>query len=83
LGSASWVYRGYIPNPGVNAIEVVKLDRADLPWLMSQSITGPRSGFTTKQRRQLRMMCVNWYGNDFATREWGLLPEDQGVTGVR
>jgi Glycosyl hydrolases family 43 len=71
-GSPNWIYRGYLPDPGVNAIEVVELGRPGLPWLMSQSIIGPRSGFTKKDRRKLRLMCVTWKGDAIETREWGL-----------
>jgi len=61
LGSANWSYRGYIPDPGVNAIEVLRIS-ADV-WIMSQSISNERSGYWPR-RRELRLKCVLW-GNDF------------------
>lgn len=61
-GSAAWMYRGYIPDAGVNAIEVLRLD--DGIWIMSQSISNERSGYWPR-RRQLRLKCVVW-GDDFA-----------------
>jgi hypothetical protein len=60
-GSLEWTYRGYIPDPGVNAIEVMRVTRG--VWLMSQSISNQRSGYWTR-RRQLRLKCVVW-GNEF------------------
>ena len=61
LGSVNWTYRGYIPDPAVNAIEVFRLDSDT--WIMSQSIANQRSGFWTLRRR-LRLKCVIW-GDDF------------------
>jgi len=61
LGSVNWTYRGYIPDPAVNAIEVIRLDGDT--WIMSQSIANQRSGFWTLRRR-LRLKCVIW-GGDF------------------
>jgi sucrose-6-phosphate hydrolase SacC (GH32 family) len=60
-GSIDWTYRGYIPDPGVNAIEVMRINR-DV-WIMSQSISNQRSGYWPR-RRQLRLKCVDW-GDDF------------------
>jgi|GEM_PF-2949150 len=60
-GSIDWTYRGYIPDPGVNAIEVQRISRG--VWLMSQSISNQRSGYWPL-RRQLRLKCVVW-GDDF------------------
>ena len=57
LGSVNWTYRGYTPDPAVNAIEVFRLD--DGTWIMSQSIANQRSGFW-KLRRRLRLKCVLW-----------------------
>jgi hypothetical protein len=57
LGSSNWTYRGYIPDPGVNAIEVLRID--DDTWIMSQSISNERSGYWSL-RRQLRLKCVIW-----------------------
>ncbi len=56
-GSVDWIYRGYIPDPGVNAIEVLRIGR-DVR-LMSQSISNQRSGYWPR-RRQLRLKCVVW-----------------------
>jgi len=61
LGSAGWIYRGYIPDPGVNAIEVLRIN--DKIWVMSQSISNERSGYWSL-RRQLRFKCVIWH-DDF------------------
>jgi sucrose-6-phosphate hydrolase SacC (GH32 family) len=61
LGSLNWTYRGYTPDPAVNAIEVFRLDGDT--WIMSQSIANQRSGFW-KLRRRLRLKCVIW-GDDF------------------
>jgi sucrose-6-phosphate hydrolase SacC (GH32 family) len=61
LGSINWVYRGYIPDPGVNAIEVLRIDGS--VWIMSQSISNERSG-CWPLRRQLRLKCMIW-GDDF------------------
>lgn len=56
-GSAGWVYRGSIPDPGVNAIEVLR-SPGNLT-LMSESISNERSGLWPR-RRQLRLRCVTW-----------------------
>jgi hypothetical protein len=56
LGSINWTYRGYIPDPGVNAIEVLRIGDA---WIMSQSISNERSGYWPR-RRQLRLKCLSW-----------------------
>jgi len=61
LGSADWFYRGYTPDPGVNAIEVQRLDTGwDGIWLMSQSISNKYSGYSKAYRRQLRLKCVTF-----------------------
>lgn len=67
LGSANWSYRGYIPDPGVNAIEVQQLHTGGLAgtWLMSQSISNKYSGYNKAYRRQLRLKCVT-FGDNFA-----------------
>jgi hypothetical protein len=57
-GSPHWIYRGYTPDPGVNAIEVQRLGEI---WLMSQSISNESSG-VPELRRTLRLMCVSWVG---------------------
>ena len=61
-GSFNWIYRGYIPDPGVNAIEALRITRNI--WIMSQSICNERSGYWDL-RRQLRLKCVIW-GDDFS-----------------
>jgi len=57
-GSPNWTYRGYTPDPGVNAIEVQRY--APDIWLMSQSISNEASGVLEGQRRTLRLMCIEW-----------------------
>jgi sucrose-6-phosphate hydrolase SacC (GH32 family) len=79
LGSADWVYRGYTPDPGVNALEVIPLRRGGVEWVMSQSVSGPRSGLPKKSRRQLRMMCVSFDRATMETSNWGLLPDATGL----
>ena len=59
-GSLHWTYRGAIPDPGVNAIEVQRIGPV---WLMTQSISNHASG-DYFYRRQLRLKCVHW-GADF------------------
>ncbi len=59
-GSINWIYRGYIPDPGVNAIEVLRV--SDNVWIMSQSISNERSGYWP-HRRQLHLKCVVWDDN--------------------
>lgn len=61
-GSMQWIYRGSIPDPGVNAIEVLRM-RSGVS-IMSQSISNERSGLWPR-RRELRLRCVTWAG-DFA-----------------
>jgi hypothetical protein len=56
-GSVNWTYRGYIPDPGVNAIEVLRVSSG--VWIMSQSISNERSGYWP-HRRQLLLKCVRW-----------------------
>ena len=60
LGSADWIYRGYIPDPGVNAIEVLRIN--DNLQIMSQSLSNERSGYWPR-RRQLCLKCVVWDDN--------------------
>lgn len=76
LGSPNWTYRGYIPDPGVNAIEVLRIGE-DFQ-IMSQSISNERSGYW-ELRRQLRLKCVIW-GEDFAFDTWNV-KFSCGVTG--
>jgi hypothetical protein len=59
-GSAGWTYRGYIPDPGVNAIEVFDHGPATL---MSQSLSNPNCGYVKPIRRMLRLKCVEWNGD--------------------
>ncbi len=59
-GSFNWTYRGYIPDPGVNAIEVLRI--SNTISIMSQSISNERSGYWAL-RRQLRLKCVIWSDN--------------------
>jgi sucrose-6-phosphate hydrolase SacC (GH32 family) len=83
-GSGNWTYRGYIPDPAVNAIEVQHLG-TNL-WIMSQSISNQRSGLW-HIRRQLRLMCVVW-GEDYtfdtvnASLPCGPARRSTGITGV-
>jgi len=55
-GSSEWTYRGYIPDPGVNAVEIF---RAEYTWIMSQSVSNERSG-DYEHRRELRLKCIHW-----------------------
>ncbi|HEX5131160.1 MAG TPA: family 43 glycosylhydrolase [Candidatus Krumholzibacteria bacterium] len=70
LGSANWTYRGYIPDPGMNAIEIqrVPCGFGDDRWLMSFSVANPHSGYTADHRRHLRLVFIEWHGDGtFAT----------------
>ncbi|HET6348742.1 MAG TPA: family 43 glycosylhydrolase [Candidatus Krumholzibacteria bacterium] len=70
LGSAGWSYEGYIPNPGVNAIEVIHY-RPDL-WIMSQSLSNPHSGYVKPIRRMLVLRCMDFGpGFSFTTSNVG------------
>jgi hypothetical protein len=62
-GSVNWTYRGYIPDPGVNAIEVQRINNHT--WVMSQSISDEHSGDLATHRRELRLKCVIW-GDHFS-----------------
>ncbi len=80
LGSANWTYRGYIPDPGVNAIEVIRIDHDT--WIMSQSISNERSGYWSL-RRQLRFKCVVWedgfsFGTSNVSFHCGAVPRSSG-----
>jgi hypothetical protein len=57
-GSEGWVYRGYIPDPGVNAIEVFQYDLDT--WIMSQSLSNPHTGYVKPIRRMLKLKCTDW-----------------------
>jgi len=65
-GSADWSYRGYLPDTGVNAIEVVELGHHPR-WLMSQSISNESSCDHDGHRRELRLKCILW-GDGFSFR---------------
>jgi beta-fructofuranosidase len=81
-GSTNWIYHGYLPDPGVNAIEVIELERAP-GWLMSQSISNRHSGVPRLHRRELRLKCVT-FGEDgeIDTANWGRVSNESRVTGV-
>jgi Glycosyl hydrolases family 43 len=78
-GSADWTYRGYLPDTGVNAIEVIELRRQSR-WFMSQSISSPMAGYPRTQRRTLLIRCATW-GADGSVRtsNWG----PTGASGLR
>jgi hypothetical protein len=66
LGSSHWAYRGYIPDPGVNAIEVQVV--LGSTWVMSQSISNENTGDHDLHRRDLRLKCMVWgNGIEFGT----------------
>jgi hypothetical protein len=68
-GSARWEYRGYTPDPGVNATEAQQL--ADGTWLLSQSISNPDTPDHDEHRRELRWRRVVWrVDGSFGTRPW-------------
>lgn len=56
-GSAHWTYRGATPDPGVNAIEVLRV--SPVLRLMTQSISNEASG-DFEHRRELRLRCVEF-----------------------
>jgi hypothetical protein len=64
-GSRSWVYRGYTPDPGVNAVEV--FETAFGTSIMSQSLSNPHSGYVKPLRRMLRLKCIDWGNGSFRT----------------
>jgi len=84
-GSANWVYRGYLPDPGVNAIEIIDPRAPEIPKLMSQSVASEKSGVIQQLRRTLRMKCVTFGENEtIETQPFGLLAEPQApVVGPR
>ena len=57
-GSQNWVYRGYTPDRGVNAIEVVV--RAGDTWVQSQSVANANSGDWLEHGRDLRLKRMVW-----------------------
>ncbi len=78
-GSASWVYRGYTPDPGVNAIEV--FDYGFGISIMSQSLSSRHSGYVRPIRRMLRLQCIEWGpGVSFETTNVGF--EDADAAGL-
>ena len=67
-GSHNWTYRGSIPDPGVNAIEVQVVHGE---WIMSQSISNPNSGDDELHHRELRLKRMVWGPDlDFDTEAW-------------
>lgn len=57
-GSLNWVYKGSIPDMGVNAIEILSM--FDGSWLMSQSIAWETSGDYYTHKRDLRLKSLIW-----------------------
>lgn len=60
-GSTNWTYRGYTPNPGVNATEILQ-PQPDV-WVMSQSMSNGNIG-SQWSNRDLIWHRVVW-GNNF------------------
>lgn len=83
IGSANWTYRGYTPDPGVNAIEVIPFHRDNAEWLMSQSISTRRSGVPKEHRRELRLKCATFANGNIETMNWGLAPATSRITTPR
>jgi hypothetical protein len=54
--SANWQYRGYTPDPGVNAIKWLLVGGAEI---VSQSISNPDCPDHAKHRRDLRLRHLN------------------------
>ena len=68
-GSSHWNYRGFIPDPGVNAIEALAVDPDT--WILSQSIADRTSCDYDEHRRELRLKRVDWGPNaTFGTSPW-------------
>ena len=68
-GSRAWRYRGYTPDPGVNAIEGLHLGGDT--WILSQSIIDRTSCDYDEHRRELRLKQVIWGPNaTFDTAPW-------------
>jgi beta-xylosidase len=77
-GSLNWVYRGYLPDPGVNAIEIIDPRETGIPRIMSQSVASERSGVPPDSRRTLRLKCVTFSEDEkIVTEPFGLAPEAQ------
>lgn len=65
-GSPQWEYRGYTPDAGVNAVEIVV--REGDTWLQTQSIANLNSGDWEEHRRDLRLKRMVWLADgSFAT----------------
>src|SRR5262245_17330211 len=68
-GSSHWSYRGFIPDPGVNALEALVVDGDT--WILSQSITDRTSCDYEGHRRELRLKRIVWGPKaTFATAPW-------------
>lgn len=61
-GSLHWVYRGTIPDPGVNAVEAQEIEPGR--WLLSESISNENCADYDAHRRELRLRCVEWRDAD-------------------
>ncbi|UCE01486.1 MAG: family 43 glycosylhydrolase [Candidatus Latescibacterota bacterium] len=61
-GSANWEYRGYTPDRGVNAIEVIV--REGDTWIQSQSVANPNSGDWAAHGRDLRLKRMVWQADE-------------------
>ncbi len=62
-GSTNWTYRGYTPDPGVNAMEAENWFGDT--WIMSQSVANNNSGDYGSHPRELRLKRVLW-GDNFS-----------------
>jgi hypothetical protein len=58
-GSPHWEYRGYTPDAGVNAVEIVI--REGDTWLQTQSVANPNSGDWSEHGRDLRLKRMVWF----------------------
>ena len=68
-GSHHWTYRGFIPDPGVNAIEALVVGGDT--WIFSQSIADRTSCDYTEHRRELRLKRIVWGPEaTFTTSPW-------------
>lgn len=74
-GSEQWIYRGYTPDPGVNASEVFEY-RPGIS-ILSQSLSNPSSGYVKPIRRMLRLKCLGWNADgSFGTTNVGFADSD-------
>jgi hypothetical protein len=79
---ADWFYRGYMPDTGVNAIEVVELGHHPR-YLMSQSISSDVAGYPRTERRTLLLRCATWGADgSVETSNWGPASSQNLLTGV-